>query len=194
MRIRRPLATLTAAAAAAALAGCSLLSGTAATESDGTAATTATTTVASTAVAGLTPDEARADNTDVAVDDADLAWDAASAVAVALDGDTATVTDGSGVTVDGATVTVTAPGTYVLSGTLEGQVVVDSAAEGLVQLVLDGAEVTGTTNAAVDVQDADRVAVVLADGSANTLTDAETYSGQAPTASPTARCSRPPTC
>nr|WP_051876551.1 carbohydrate-binding domain-containing protein [Cellulosimicrobium sp. MM] len=61
----------------------------------------------------------------------------------------------------------------MLSGTLEGQVVVDTAEDGLVQLVLDDADITSTTNAAVNVQDAEKVAVVLADGSTNSLTDAE---------------------
>ena len=95
MRIRRPLTTLTAAAAAAVLASCSVLGSTATTDTASTD-TNATTTasVVSDAVAGLTPDEARADNADVTVDDADLAYDESSAVTVALDGDTARAASG----------------------------------------------------------------------------------------------------
>ncbi len=82
----------------------------------------------------------------------------------------------SGVTVDGSTVTITEPGTYRISGTLDdGQVVVDSSADGVVRLVLDGADVTSSTGAAIDVQDADQVSVVLADGSTNRLEDAAEY-------------------
>jgi len=106
---------------------------------------------------------------------ADQTWDAADEVAVTLAGDSASA-DGDGVTVDGSTVTITQPGTYRISGTLDdGQVVVDSADDGVVRLVLDGADVTSSTGAAIDVQDADQVSVVLADGSTNRLEDAAEY-------------------
>ncbi|MFE7406493.1 carbohydrate-binding domain-containing protein [Isoptericola sp. NPDC057559] len=106
---------------------------------------------------------------------ADQTWDTADEVAVALDGDTASAS-GDGVTVDGSTVTITQPGTYRVSGTLDdGQVVVDASADGVVRLVLDGAEITSSTGAAIDVRDADQVSVVLADGSTNRLEDAAEY-------------------
>lgn len=83
---------------------------------------------------------------------------------------------GDGVTIDGSTVTITAPGTYRLSGTLaDGQVVVDSADDGLVQIILAGVSISSSTTAALAVMDADQVAVILDSGSANTLTDASTY-------------------
>ncbi|HJE51574.1 MAG TPA: carbohydrate-binding domain-containing protein [Tessaracoccus flavescens] len=92
-----------------------------------------------------------------------------------LSGSTATV-DGAGVTVDGDTVTVTAGGTYVLTGSLDGQVVVDSASDDEVKLVLSGAAITSGTGPALTFADAGEAVVVLADGTSNSLTDAATYS------------------
>ena len=63
----------------------------------------------------------------------------------------------------------------MLSGELAGQVVVDSAADGDVQLVLDGASITSSTGAALAVTQADEAVVVLADGSSNELTSADTF-------------------
>ncbi|MDR2378870.1 MAG: carbohydrate-binding domain-containing protein, partial [Bifidobacteriaceae bacterium] len=76
----------------------------------------------------------------------------------------------------GGSVEIDAPGAYRLTGTLsDGQVKVAVETKGLVQLVLDGAHVTSSTSAAINVAQADEVVIVLADGSVNTLTDAETY-------------------
>ncbi len=63
----------------------------------------------------------------------------------------------------------------MLTGELTGQVVVDSAGDGVVRLVLDDATITSDTTAAINVVDAESVVVVLADGSDNTLADASTY-------------------
>ncbi|MDR1427844.1 MAG: carbohydrate-binding domain-containing protein [Bifidobacteriaceae bacterium] len=72
--------------------------------------------------------------------------------------------------------TIEEPGAYRLSGTLEaGQVKVEVEERGLVQLVLDDAHVTSTGSSALYVESADEVAVILAEGSSNSLTDASTY-------------------
>lgn len=107
-------------------------------------------------------------------DPADYAWDAASEVAVTLaDGASA---GGSGVKVDGDVVTITRAGTYRLHGTLsDGQVVVDTADEGVVRLVLDGIDLASSTGAALAVLDAGKVVVILEAGSQSTLVDAATY-------------------
>ena len=104
----------------------------------------------------------------------DYEWAAADEVAITLDDGAST--GGPGVTVDGDTVTITAAGTYRLSGTLrDGQVVVDSADEGVVRLVLDGVSITSSTTSAIAALDAGKLVVILADGSDNTLADAATY-------------------
>ena len=171
MTIRRPnrflTATLSGALVIGALAGCSTA---AATPTDATSPITISDVATSV-------DDALADNEDYTALAAlaDETWDTASETSIALDGDGATVS-GDGATADGATVTISAPGTYRISGTLDdGQVVVSSEADGLVRLVLDGADITSSTGSAIAVTQADDVSVVLADGSSNSLTDASTY-------------------
>lgn len=73
-------------------------------------------------------------------------------------------------------VTITEPGTYILTGTLSnGQVLVDSSAEGKVRIVLSNANITNADGAAIDVRAADEVVVVLAEGTDNALTDGTGY-------------------
>lgn len=171
MTIRRPnrflTASLTGALVIGALAGCS------------TAAATPTDAASPVTISDVatTVDDALADNEDYTALAAlaDETWDIASETTVALDGDGATVS-GDGATADGSTVTISAPGTYRISGTLDdGQVIVSSEADGLVRLVLDGADITSSTGSAIAVTQADDVSLVLADGSSNNLTDASTY-------------------
>jgi hypothetical protein len=132
-----------------------------------------TSAVSATSSVGKTAAEVLAENLDASETVAltESIADAADAVAIDLGSPTAA----DGVEVDGDTVTITAPGTYVLSGTLAGQVTVDSSDDGVVRLVLDGADITSSTGAAIDVRDADQVSVVLADGSTNRLEDADEY-------------------
>lgn len=69
-------------------------------------------------------------------------------------------------------VTISKEGTYILSGTLkDGQVYVDVSSEEKVQLVLNGVNITCAGSAAIFVENADKVAITLANGSTNTLTD-----------------------
>jgi Carbohydrate-binding domain-containing protein Cthe_2159 len=129
---------------------------------------------------GATAAEVMAENEAAPGEDSDSTWDEASVIDVALDGDTATATDADGesadgVTVDGDTVTITAAGTYRLSGTLAGQVVVDTADTELVRVILDDASISSDSTAAIAVTAAERVQVVLADGSENTLSDTSAY-------------------
>ena len=169
---RRPrLRTAVAGVAATVLlAGCgaSVASDTTSTSGSGTGTTTSAVATSD----GTTVEEVLAD--DVAVETGDTSYDASSATTVTLDGTSAT-SDSDAVTSKDGTVTISAAGTYVLSGDLTGQVVVDSAGDGVVRLVLDDATITSDTSAAIAVTDAESVVVVLADGSENALTDASTY-------------------
>ena len=95
--------------------------------------------------------------------------------AIVMDGTTITV-NGSGATVDGGNVTITAAGAYQLSGTLtDGQVMVDTDADGLVSLILAGVDIRNTTSAAINIANANSAAIVLADGTQNYVSDAATY-------------------
>ncbi|MBZ0268633.1 carbohydrate-binding domain-containing protein [bacterium] len=109
----------------------------------------------------------------------DYAYDATSATTITLDGTSVTV-EGAGATSSGGTVTVSAPGTYVLAGTLtEGQVVVNSPVSGAVKLVLSGTSIASSSDSGIRVDEADRVVLILADGTTNTVTDGATYPAEA---------------
>lgn len=164
--------------AAVLLAGCG-----ASVASDGAGGSSASTGAngSATTVSGTTVEDVLDD--DVAVETGDTTYDEADATAITLSGSGAD-SDSDAVSVEDGTVTVAAAGTYVLSGELTGQVVVDSTGDGVVHLVLDDATITSETTAAIEVADAQSVVVVLADGSTNSLADAATYgdtSGDAPT-------------
>lgn len=154
----------------AALVGCSP----AASRDTSTSATSSTASV----VAVASAQEARENNVEVHDAGDAASWDASTETVVTLSGTTATVAGAApdAVTVDGSTVTVTRAGTYRLTGTLtDGQVVVATAGEDLVRVVLDGAQIASSTSSPLFVEDAGVVAVVLADGTRNTLSDAAQY-------------------
>ena len=91
-------------------------------------------------------EEALAENTSPHGAETDDTYDLSEAVAITLNGDSISA-DGSGVVVDGSTATITAAGTYSLSGSLtDGQIIVNTESEALVQLVLNGADLRSSTN------------------------------------------------
>ncbi len=101
---------------------------------------------------------------------AELDFDEADVVGVDLAA--GTTTDAAAVEITAGLVTITAPGTYRLTGELAGTVLVSSPDDGTVRLVLDGVTITGTSGPAINIDEADEAAVVLAAGSVNTLADA----------------------
>jgi len=142
-----------------------------------TAVTTATSTTTETNPdsGAATVAEAAAANAPVHEDESDYVWDSRRETTLALNGDTIAVT-GQGVTVEGSVATIMAAGTYTLSGTLnDGQIVVDTAAEETVHLVLNGVTISSSTSAAINIANAEEVVILLADGSSNFLADATTY-------------------
>ena len=112
--------------------------------------------------------------------DLDVGYEESDSVKISLSDDATTVSSGSsdnsstddtvdGVTVDGNVITITSGGTYIISGTLsEGQLVVDADDE-KVQLVLDNADITCATSAAIYVKSAGKTFITLAEGSENIL-------------------------
>ncbi|NHC21927.1 carbohydrate-binding domain-containing protein [Nocardioides sp. IC4_145] len=172
MRLQNLRRLIAGAAAAAVLTGCSTPAATTDTTTTSTVALTDATTVA----------DALAD--DIDVETGDTSYDGLEVVDVTLAGASAE-TDSEAVSSRAGTVTIGAPGTYRVSGELDGQLVVDSAGDGVVRLVLDDVSITSETTAAVDIVDAESVVVVMADGSTNMLADATSYadtSEDAPTA------------
>ncbi len=137
-------------------------------------ATTAAVSAAVTKSVGTSTTSALAAN--LKTHDSATEWAAADEVKIALTGKSATA-DSDAVEVDGGTITISAPDTYRISGALtDGQIVVNSAADGLVRLVLDGADITSSTTSAIAIVNAGEAVVVLADGTANSLADGSDYS------------------
>lgn len=77
---------------------------------------------------------------------------------------------------DSDSVTITKEGTYILSGSLEGgMVVVDADELAKVQLVLDNVDISNPEGAAIYVRQADKVFITLAEGTVNTLSGGGSY-------------------
>jgi hypothetical protein len=105
-------------------------------------------------------------------------WSEDDAVDLALSGDG--VSGGAdGVTAADGIVTISDAGVYRLSGSLTGQVRVEAPEDALVVLILDGVEIRSDSGAAIEVASADDVAIHLADGSENTVSDADSYADDA---------------
>ncbi len=82
---------------------------------------------------------------------------------------------GSGAIASGSILTITAGGAYSATGTLtDGMININTTDE--VELILDGVIITHTTGPAIKVTNAEKVSLVLADGTSNTLVDGATYS------------------
>ncbi len=75
----------------------------------------------------------------------------------------------------GSTYSVTAGGTYILSGTYAGQILVEVDDADKVQLVLAGATITCADGPAIYVISTDKLILTLADGTENTISDGVGY-------------------
>lgn len=166
--------------AALALTGCSttsnaLASGTAADSSVGTTATTSSATATDTATSSSSFSTNVKSGEKLDVDthysEQDLSWDTSSETAIDLSNPTAT----DGVTVEDGTLTITKAGTYKLSGEYQGQIKVETADSDAVRLVLDNANITNSSGAALNVVNADEVILYSASGTTNTISDGADY-------------------
>ena len=105
----------------------------------------------------------------------DYTWNMDDEILTSLEDLTAGV-DVAGVEITQSTVTIRQAGTYRLSGTLaDGQVIVDTEGKGTVRLILDNAAITSTTSAPLYITNAEKVIIILAEDSENTLTDGSAY-------------------
>ena len=167
--------------AALALTGCSTTSNalasstTAADSSVGTTATTssatATNTAASSSSFSTNVKSGEKLDVDTHYSEQDLSWDTSSETAIDLSNPTAT----DGVTVEDGTLTITKAGTYKLSGEYQGQIKVETADSDAVRLVLDNANITNSSGAALNVVNADEVILYSASGTTNTISDGADY-------------------
>ena len=85
--------------------------------------------------------------------------------------------DGTGLRSAGSNLLINAAGTYVISGTLNnGAIIVDSADEANVTLVLNNADITCKNGAPIYVKNCGKnVIISLPNGTANTVTDGSSY-------------------
>lgn len=107
--------------------------------------------------------------------DMEVGYDESECVKISLKG-TSGSCDSDTVNIADGTITITEEGTYILSGTMtEGMIIVDAEDSDKVQLVLDNANVTCATSAAIYVKNADKVFITTSAGSENTLTNGGEY-------------------
>lgn len=106
--------------------------------------------------------------------DYEVGYDESESTAIVLKGSTAECSSGA-VEVSGSTVTITEEGTYILSGTLKGMIVVNAEKTDKLQLVLNGVSIESETSAAIYILQADKVFLTLAPDSANTLKNGGTF-------------------
>lgn len=94
---------------------------------------------------------------------------------ITFDGTAYTSSVENAVKQDGASIIIKRAGTYELSGSFEGQIVVELQKTEAVELILSGLTVTCDTSAPIYIKSADKCNITLAEGTTNTLTDAEFY-------------------
>ena len=102
-----------------------------------------------------------------------LAGSALADGSITLSPDGSTSTDAS-VRIDGQTVTITQAGTYQIAGTLDdGALIVESAENAKITLVLGGVSIRNSTGAAIQIGTADDVTIELEEGTTNVLQSGE---------------------
>ena len=90
--------------------------------------------------------------------------------------DNNTTVDGEGVTVENNTITITNAGTYSISGSLsDGQVIINTNKEEKTYILLDGANITCSNSAAINVISSKKTVISLAEGTQNYIRDGSEY-------------------
>ena len=138
----------------------------------GTTAGTEATNTTQDSMSGTTGEsESQPESVTFKEEDTDDTWSNSETATLTLAEDAITVA-GSGAKVSGCSVTITAAGTYLVTGTLDdGQIIVDADGDSLVRIVLQDASVSCAKAAPIQVRNADKVVLILAAGTVNTLTD-----------------------
>ena len=102
-------------------------------------------------------------------------YDESQAITIKLNGGAATSSSNS-VKISGSKITITEEATYIVSGELaDGMLVVDAPDTAKLQIVLNGANITSKTSAALYILEADKVFLTLADGTTNTLANGGSF-------------------
>ena len=123
--------------------------------------------------------EQNSDSAYFTTNDQNGSWDTTGAAAITLTGDGASIS-GNGAYVYDGNVVIAEAGRYVLSGSLEdGSIIVDAHDSSKVWILLDGVEINCSDDACIQVDQADKVFLTLAEGSENTLISGSAYSDTA---------------
>ena len=111
--------------------------------------------------------------------DLDGSWDSTAATVITLNGSSAQVFGKGAYAYDGDVV-ITNAGAYVVSGTLtDGSIIIDAYRSSKIWLLFDGADISCSDDAAIRIEQAEKVFLTLAEGSENSLTSGETYTEEA---------------
>ena len=106
-------------------------------------------------------------------------WDTSDATVISLENDTAVITGNGAYTYDGD-VYISNAGKYVISGKLtNGRLIVDAYDSSKVWILLDGVDIYCEDDAAIRVDQADKVFLTLAEGSKNYVESGAVYSDEA---------------
>lgn len=128
-----------------------------------------------TSTSAQTLEQAQAENYGLKKNTADYVWDSAGVIPITLNGESISA-DAAGVKVEGSVATIISAGTYSLTGSNpDGQIVVDTQDEEVVRLILSNVNLRSSTSAPINIVNAERVVIVLADGTDNTIGDATDY-------------------
>jgi len=104
--------------------------------------------------------------------DLDDSYDASSSVTVSCSGSSCTV-NGTGAVSGNGEVTITAAGTYIISGSLQGHVVIEATKEDYVHIVLNDATISSTNGPAIYGIAANKITITLV--GTNKLSDSQNY-------------------
>ena len=108
--------------------------------------------------------------------DKNSSYDVNKSVVVTLSGNKI-VCDSNAVKVNGTQIVLSEEGTYIFEGELsDGQIIVNAGEKDKLQIVLNNAEITSKTSAALYVKEADKVVVTLADGTENVFANGGSFS------------------
>ncbi len=113
------------------------------------------------------------------LNDIDGSWDTDGAVRITLCGDSGTVS-GNGAFVSGSDLIISDAGRYIVSGELsDGSIIIDADDDSKVWILLDGVKINCSDNAAIRINNADKVFLTLAKNSENIVTSGTEYSADA---------------
>lgn len=114
-------------------------------------------------------------NLEFTQEDLTTTYNTSTVMTITMDG-TKAHSDADSVRIDGSTITILDEGDYLFTGTLEdGRIIVSAEDTDNVHLIFDNVDITNSIGSPLVILQADKTILTLAEGSENTLTDAQIY-------------------